>query len=196
MQAKKQRYKHIQGKRWIEVRVKTPYQLFDARDPAPFRERDLDDDFVKYITTAVREFSHKTAVRIVIHIVDVESKELPHEEVREAINSYWTYQIELFERDLKVFFKRAQLFMLIGMVVLILCITVAQSITVPNPPGLLGVLREGIVIFGWVSVWKPIELLLFDWYPIFENIRLYRKLLATEVKITVSGSEEKPVTFS
>lgn len=188
MAAKKQRYKHVQGKRWIEVRVKSPYQLFDARDPAPFRERDLDDDFVKYITTAVREFSHKTPVLIKIHIVDEESKELPHEEVREAINSYWTYQIELFERELQIFFKRAQLFMLIGICVLVLCITVAQSITVPEPAGLLGVLREGIVIFGWVSVWKPIELLLFDWYPIFENVRLYRKLLATEVNITVTGN--------
>jgi len=185
MLTKKLRYKHLHGKNLIEVRIKSPLQLFDARDPAPFRDRDLDDDFVEYIVSTMREFSHKTPVKILIHIVDKENQELTHEEVREAIQTYWVYQIELFERDLKSFFKRAQLFMLIGIIVLILCITFAQNIEVPTPPGYLGVLREGIVIFGWVSLWKPIELLLFDWYPLFEKVRLYRKLLRTEVEIVV-----------
>ncbi len=183
MSSNKPRYKSVHGKRLIEVRIKNPLQLFDARDPAPFRDRDLDDDFVEYISSTMREFSHKTPVKILIHIVDGGADELPHEEVRAAIKSYWAYQIELFERELKIFFKRAQLFMFIGVLVLILCITIAQSISVPSPPGFLGVLREGIVIFGWVSVWKPIELLLFDWYPLFEKVRLYRKLLATDVEL-------------
>lgn len=36
---KKHRYKHAEGKRWVEIRIKNPLQLFDARDPALFRER-------------------------------------------------------------------------------------------------------------------------------------------------------------
>jgi len=188
MRAKKHnRYKHQHGKHWIEVRVKSSLQLFDARDPAPFRDRDLDDDFVEYIVSTMREFSHKSPVKILIHIEEKTPKDLPFEAIRESIKSYWDYQIELFERDLKSFFKRAQLFMLIGLVVLAACITIAQSIAVPSPPGFLGVLREGIVIFGWVSLWKPIELLLFDWYPLFEKVRLYRKLLKTDVEIGTVG---------
>jgi len=186
MMTKKHRYKQAQGKHWVEVRVKSPLQLFDARDPAPFRDRDLDDDFVEYIVSTMREFSHKTPVKILIHIEEKESKDLPHEAIRQAIQSYWVYQIELFERDLKSFFKRAQLFMLIGIGILIACVTVAQNIAVLSPPGFLGVLREGIVIFGWVSIWKPIELLLFDWYPLFEKVRLYRKLLKTDLEIAVT----------
>jgi len=127
---KKHRYKHAEGKRWIEVRVKTSQQLFDARDPAPFRERDLDDHFVQYITSTAREFPHKSPLKIVIYIEEKESESLSYEGVREAIQSYWTYQIELFDNDLKVFFKRAQLFMLIGLLVLVSCITAAQSIAV------------------------------------------------------------------
>jgi len=95
--AKKHRYKHEHGKHWVEVRVKNPLQLFDARDPAPFRERDLDEDFVEYIVSTMREFSHKTPVKILIHIQGKESKDLPHDEICAAIQSYWAYQIELFE---------------------------------------------------------------------------------------------------
>lgn len=182
----KDRYKKIDGKRWIEVRVKSPQQLFDARDPAPFRERDLDDAFVEYIFSSVREFAASSPLKIVIYIEENETKDLSRESVREAIRSYFVYKIDIQKGDLNTFMKRAQLFLLIGLLVLASCIGIAQSLTVPNPPGAIGILREGIVIFGWVSIWKPIELILFDWYPIFERLRFYKKLLATEVDIRFS----------
>ena len=180
---KKHRYKHAEGKRWIEVRIKNSQQLFDARDPAPFRERDLDDDFVEYILSAVREFSISNPLKLVIYVEENETKDLPKDSIREAIRSYFSYRIDLQRGDLKTFMKRAQFFLLIGMLVLVSCIGVAQSLTVPSPPGAIGILREGIVIFGWVSIWKPIELILFDWYPLFERLRFYKKLLGTEIDI-------------
>jgi hypothetical protein len=182
-QKKKTRYKHAEGKRWIEVRVKSSQQLFDARDPAPFRERDLDDDFVDYIISSVREFPISSPLKIVIHVEESETTSLPKDSIREAIRSFFAYKIDFQRGDLKSFMKRAQFFLLIGLVVLISCIGLAQSLTVPTPPGAIGILREGIVIFGWVSIWKPIELILFDWYPLFEKLRLYKKLLGTEIEI-------------
>jgi hypothetical protein len=180
---KKHRYRHVEGKRWIEVRVKSPQQLFDARDPAPFRERDLDDDFVEYIVSAAQEFSLSSALKIVIQIEEKESSDLSKEEIREAIRGYLAFRIDLQRSDLKRFLKRAQLFLAIGLLVLASCLGLAQSLTVPTPPGAIGILREGLVIFGWVSIWKPIELILFDWYPLYEKIRFYRKLLGTEIDI-------------
>ncbi|MFZ3230991.1 MAG: hypothetical protein WA160_12355 [Pseudobdellovibrio sp.] len=180
---KKHRYKHIEGKRWIEVRIKNPLQLFDARDPAPFRERDLDDHFVEYIMASANEFSTNTALKIVIYIEETETAELPRDSIREAIHSYLSYRIDLQRSELKTFMKRAQLFLLIGIFILILCLSVAQSLVIPIPPGPIGILRDGIVIFGWVSIWKPIELILFDWYPLFEKLRFYKKILGTEIDI-------------
>lgn len=184
---KKHRYKHAEGKRWIEVRVKSTLQLFDARDPAPFRERDLDDDFVEYIISSIREFSISNPLKIVIYIEENEMKELPRDSIREAIRSYFVYKKELQARDLKSFIRQAQVFLLIGLAVLGICIGIAQSLTAPQPPGIIGILREGIVIFGWVSIWKPIELILFDWYPLYEKLRLYKKLLETEIDIRFSS---------
>jgi len=185
---KKHRYKHAEGKRWIEVRIKNSQQLFDARDPAPFRDRDLDDDFVEYILSSVRELPTTSQLKIVIYVEENETKELPKDSIREAIRSYFSYKIDLQRGDLKTFMKRAQMFLFIGLLVLGSCIGVAQSLTIPTPPGPLGILREGIVIFGWVSVWKPIELILFDWYPLFEKLRLYKKLLKTDIDIRFATS--------
>jgi hypothetical protein len=180
---KKHRYKQAEGKRWIEIRIKNSRQLFDVRDPAPFRERDLDDDFVEYIISAVRELPLSNPLKFVIYIEENETKDLPKDSIREAIHSYFSYRTDLQRGELRTFIERSQIFLLIGLVVLGTCIGVAQSLTVPNPPGAIGILREGLVIFGWVSIWKPIELILFDWYPLFEKLRFYKKLLATEIDI-------------
>lgn len=184
---KKHRYKHLEGKPLVEVRVKNPLQLFDARDPAPFRERDLDDDFLEYIVASAKEFSFSTPIKIAIYVEDPESKDLNTSSTREAIQSYLSYRIEIQRGELKAFMRRAQFFLLIGLTILITCISVAQSLLVPSPPGYLGILREGIVIFGWVSIWKPIELILFDWFPLYEKIKLYEKLLKTDINIHFSS---------
>lgn len=185
---RKSRYKHVEGKRWIEVRVRSAQQLFDARDPAPFHERDLDDDFVEYIVSSAKELSLSSALKIVIYIEDREMRDLSKEVIREAIRDYFIYQSELRRTELAGFLKRAQLFFVIGLLILAACLGVAQSLTVPAPPGAIGILREGIVIFGWVSIWKPIELILFDWYPLFETLRFHKKLLATEIDIRFEAS--------
>lgn len=180
---KRDRYRHSEGKRWIEVRIKSTNQLFDVRDPAPFRERDLDDDFVEYILSSVREGSVSSPMKFVIYVEEKEDPQLPKDTIREAIRGHFLYQVILEERNLKQYLKKAQIYFLIGFFVLATCLGIAQEMHVPNAPGYWGVLREGIVIFGWVSIWKPIELILFDWYPLVEKYRYYKKIVSTEIDI-------------
>jgi len=44
------------GRSRIDIKVTQSRQLFDFRDPAPFRERDLDDEAVEYLLASAREF--------------------------------------------------------------------------------------------------------------------------------------------
>jgi hypothetical protein len=34
------------------------------------------------------------------------------------------------------------------------------------------IVREGVVIIGWVAMWRPLEVFLYDWWPLREQ-RLY-----------------------
>lgn len=182
-QGVKSQYRFEGGKHLIEVRVKDSQRLFDLRDPAPFREKDLDEDFVQYINSAVREFSFPSLIKIVIYIEEPEPNTLNSDAIREAIHSHFFYQIELQTGNLRRYVKRAQVFLLIGLLALGACLGFAQSIPTDSKPGFTEILREGIIIFGWVSIWKPIELILFDWYPLYENLRFDRKLFSTEIDV-------------
>lgn len=184
---KKSRYKQTNGQHWIEVRVKNAQQLFDARDPAPFRERDLDDDFVDYIVAAIRELSG-SKLRIVIYIEDSDLKELTLDSIKEAIEADIEYRIDLLNAELNTYFKRVPIVFITSLIALFVCLGISQSIDTTTTHNLNSVVKEGLVIFGWVSVWKPIELLLFDWYPIFEKRRIFLKFKKSEIKIHLGQS--------
>jgi hypothetical protein len=51
-----------------------------------------------------------------------------------------------------------------------------------------GLVREGLLIGGWVAMWRPLEIFLYDWWPIRADIRLYNRLSAMPVQIRYTGT--------
>lgn len=176
------RYRKIDGKETIEIRINEALQLFDSRDPAPFRDRDLDDDFTDYIIASADEIPLRTPLRIKIYIAK-QSGDIRSESIVEAIQSYLEYQIDLKRNQFSKVLKMAQLFLFIGLVILSLCLVLSRWVKELPSDFFSTALSEGIVIFGWVSMWKPLELILFDWYPIYDRIRLLRKIHGSDVQV-------------
>ena len=44
-------------------------------------------------------------------------------------------------------------------------------------------LKEGLIIMGWVAMWKPLELILFDWWPLYDKMRVFKKIINASVEI-------------
>ncbi|HEY1080085.1 MAG TPA: hypothetical protein VGE46_08300 [Bdellovibrio sp.] len=171
----------------IDVRVRTTQQLFDARDPSPFHERDLDDNFVEYLLACAAEHPIKANFKIVLHIEEKPS-DLDSATIKNSIQRYFSYQANLTRGTLRSFLKRAQLFLVIGLATLFICLTIAQTLRKYSSDNLLLILSEGVVIFGWVSLWKPIELMMFDWIPILEKSRIFKKISQSEIETIYGGS--------
>jgi hypothetical protein len=45
------------------------------------------------------------------------------------------------------------------------------------------ILREGFVITGWVAMWRPLDVLLYDWWPLVDERRQIARLLDALVSI-------------
>ena len=50
-----------------------------------------------------------------------------------------------------------------------------------SAPGQL--LRESLLIGGWVAMWRPLEIFLYDWWPIRAEAKLYDRLAEMPVRI-------------
>ena len=48
---------------------------------------------------------------------------------------------------------------------------------------LAGLVREGLLIGGWVAMWRPLEVFLYDWWPIRAEARLFDRLSVMPVRI-------------
>ena len=40
---------------------------------------------------------------------------------------------------------------------------------------------EGFLIAGWVSLWHPIEILLYEWWPLSRQINIYRSIMRMDI---------------
>ena len=85
-----ERYRDIGGLQIIDVRINEAKQLFDLRDPAPFREKDLDENFTGYLEAYIDEVSTRRPLKIQIHITRP-SKYIKESIIREAIHEYFRY---------------------------------------------------------------------------------------------------------
>ena len=47
--------------------------------------------------------------------------------------------------------------------------------------------QESVVIGGWVALWHPINIFLYDWWPIRASAKLYERLSRADVQL--SGTE-------
>lgn len=177
-----ERYKVVGGVQIIEIRVNDVQQLFDSRDPAPFRVRDLDENFTQYLEAYLDELNIRKPFKVQIDIAN-SSVGVGAQEIRDAIHEYFQYQIQIKYGQFSKVLRTAQLFLFIGLFILFLCLGLAQWIKQIESEMISTTMREGVVIFGWVSMWKPLELLLFDWYPIYDRIRIYKQLVRAEIEI-------------
>lgn len=178
----KDRYRVESGKTYIDIRLKNPLQLFDSRDPAPFRERELDEKAVQYLVAAAEDIPYKRPFKIAFHFSEsAERGLLESETIAVAVHNHFDYEVDLLRMQLKRTRKRGLVFMLIGLALLVVGLSLSQIVK-PLPNFFMKpVLYEGLIIGSWVAIWRPIDLFLFDWWPTMEKMKYFKKLAATEV---------------
>ena len=87
-------------------------------------------------------------------------------------------------RDLNELFRVGRQSLLIGVIVLAACVLTARAVTIElGSETIGGILRESLIILGWVANWKPIEIFLYDWWPLARRRNLYRRLAAAIVEL-------------
>ena len=168
----------------IEIRVGKLAQLFHGLDPFPFREKELDKDAEEFIVSWARELPRDRPFKIVVHMPE-EQLALPEaQDVRPAIEQFFAYRAQVMTLELKELFRIGRRSLAIGFTVLLLSVLASQAVAPKIKPAPLGkVIEESLLIFAWVANWRPIEIFLYDWWPIVRRRDLYRRLGEAEVEL-------------
>lgn len=167
----------------IDIRLRSAWQLFDGRDPAPFRERDLDQNAVDYIYSAAEEITVLKPLKLVLFLEEPTGLFLSVAEIETAIRAHFEHEREQVNRRLRQQRRFGHVALAVGLSVLIGLLTLAEMVQ-RLPIGHAGdIFREGLVITGWVAMWRPIEVLLYDWWPLIQTRKHIVRILAAQVEV-------------
>lgn len=163
----------------LELRVNELKQLFDSMDPAPFRERDLDPRAEEFIVGWARELHAGATPAVAVH---VEKGARPQDAalLQEAVSEFFRNRAQAKRRELRQLLHRGRISLVIGLAFIALALVVSDLLAEYR----YGILRESVVIGAWVALWRPLEIFLYDWWPIRAEANLYDRLAAARVEIS------------
>ncbi len=176
-------YRREDGANLIEIRLNSVQQLFDSLDPAPFPERGLDNAAEEYIVGSVRDLPLSEPLKLVFYLP---ASQLGHTDATglgAAIHNYFDYRLVMATRDLRHQRRDGRITLAIGLAFLFACISLRQVVFFTFGPGTLQqIAAEGLLISGWVAMWRPIQLFLYEWWPLKRSCAVFAKLKATPVE--------------
>ena len=107
----------------------------------------------------------------------------------EAIRVYFARQAQTARRKLKHRLKLGWITLIVGLILLVASVTVGQWVARRFGQGPLAtVLRESLLIGGWVAMWRPMDFFLFELWATRGDLKVYECLSKTTVRIVYEGA--------
>lgn len=172
----------------IEVRVSELRRLFNAIDPSPFHDKDLDPNAEEFIVDWAKEAHRDARLGLLVHLDRPAGLPDEADVLRGAVHEYFSRRADASRRRLRLLLRAGRASLIIGVAFLASCAFLGDLVA----GWLTGsraapVVREGFLIGGWVAMWRPLEIFLYDWWPIRAEAGLFDRLGAMPVRITYAS---------
>jgi hypothetical protein len=170
----------------ISLNLRDISQLFNSMDPSPFIEKDLDDDAEEFIVSWAQEFSLDAPVRLSIYLEQWPAED-PKELIKTAVHNHFAYRARISGLEFKRLLKQGRTSLFIGSAFLSGCLILSNVLLGRYTGTWDAVLRESLTIAGWVAMWRPMQIYLYDWWPLRRRRRIYTKLSHMPVEVIQKG---------
>ncbi len=173
----------------IVVNLPTAQHLFDLRDPAPFRDRSLDDDAAEYITATATDMPRSIAIKLVLIVKQPLDPSLTATVIETAVRAHFQRDVDRMTRKLKQQRRFGRVALVAGLTALVLLLLLAEVIRRRVPGNAGEIMHTGLVILAWVVLWKPVDVLLYEWWPLAQQRREWSRLVAAQIEVRTPEPE-------
>jgi hypothetical protein len=187
-------YREEEGTYLIEIKLNQLQQVFNSLDPSPFLDRDLDDNAENYIINSVDEFPLNTPLKLVFYLPSNEQNTARHL-LPSALHNYFDYRQQGEQRKLRTIWRQGRISLLIGLSFLFVCLSLSELISRFGTDTFIHFLEEGLLISGWVALWRPLEIFLYEWWPVSHQQKIFAKLAYIPIEIRLLEEPSTPDSF-
>ena len=168
----------------IELRMRAANQLFDPLDASSLTERDLNHRIEEFIVESMQELDAKEACEVVLHFDEPRTIADEEQIVERAIRGYFARRAKVLQLKLHRLIRRGSISLVIGLAFLGLFVLIARILVrFMGENAFTTLLTESLIIGGWVAMWRPLEIFLYDWWPILGERRLYDRVSRIPVRV-------------
>jgi hypothetical protein len=167
----------------IRLELRDMHQLFNSMDPSPFIEKDLDDRADEFIVGWARELPQAAPVMLRIYLEEWPAAD-PTDVITQGVHNYFAHRAQIVALEFKRLMRQGRTSLTIGLLFLATCLVIIQTVLAGRTGTGAGVLRESLTIAGWVAMWRPMQIYLYDWWPLRQTGRIYAKLSRMPVEVT------------
>jgi hypothetical protein len=167
----------------IKLQLRDLAQLFNSMDPSPFHDRDLDADAEEFIMSWARELPPHHEIELLVHLPTAPAAGDRTADVERAVRHYFAERLEMKRREFRQLMRRGRASLLIGLTFLAACLFGSEMVGKVATRPLAAILSESLLIVGWVAMWRPLEIYLYDWWPLRDERRVLERLTRAQVRI-------------
>lgn len=169
----------------LRISLRNVWQLFNSMDPSPFHERDLDDNAERYLVSWAQETRQDEPLKLTLHLEEMppEGVERTREMIAESIHHYFAERERLAHLAFRRLLRQGRTSLGIGVTFLVVCLGAGEVVATTMQGVFPDMLRESLTIAGWVAMWRPLEIYLYDWWPLRRQAQMYHRMSLMPVEL-------------
>ncbi len=105
---------------------------------------------------------------------------------------YFARRAEVKQRDLQKLLRQGRTSLGVGLIFLTTCLLASEVLQTISQRAFMTVLKESLMIGGWVAMWRPLEIYLYDWWPIRAERLVLERLARMEVRLEMPPAPGAP----
>jgi hypothetical protein len=179
---------HASERAAIGVRLEKLEDLFEKFDPAPMGHGDLAPDIANYVAERAARFPNEPEFDLRLHLPVSEAARARRMDLTQHIQTYFQMRAEQHRRHLSEVFRSGRQALAIGLAVLVACLLLAWLLRGGDDYSLAWLVKESLVVIGWVAIWRPAETFLYDWIPIERQKRMLFRLARSTFTVVDSAA--------
>jgi hypothetical protein len=149
----------------IEVSVGEPEQLFERLDPTPAADRHLEEKVEQFVLHQAEE-DPRAEYRLIVRFREPADSGIDETALAEAIRHHFRHRRDEESARLRGLVRDGKRDVMVGLLFLFVCGVLGVSAFRIFPAAIGIFVEQGLLILGWVALWRPADLFLYDLRPI------------------------------
>ncbi len=134
-----------------------------------------------------------TASTLVVHLDQRAGLREQENALGDSVRDHFARQSRRLQRTLRLLMRRGFVSLGIGIAFLAVVFAVSQGVgRLMGESDVALLFQQGLLIVGWVAMWRPLEIFLYDWWPILGERRIHDRLSRIQVRIALRTAPNHP----